>query len=78
MPGAAIALRIDRQSRLNIGVSYQDRHQTELLPEDASFYIYSATKTLIAAAVLHQVNQEQLDLATPCQVLGVCTPMRAK
>ena len=67
MPGAAIALRIDGQPWLNIGVGYQDIQHTQPLPEDASFYIYSVTKTLIAAAVLHQVNQGRLDLDAQIQ-----------
>lgn len=67
IPGAAIALRIDGQPWLNIGVGYQDSHHTKHLPEDASFYIYSVTKTLIAAAVLHQVSQGQLALDVSIQ-----------
>lgn len=67
IPGAAIALRIDGQPRLNLGIGYQDSHQTEPLPEEASFYIYSVTKTLMAAAVLHQMSQGRLDLDAPIQ-----------
>ncbi|WP_156119728.1 serine hydrolase domain-containing protein [Leptolyngbya sp. KIOST-1] len=67
MPGAAIALRIDNQPWLNLGVGYRDLSQTQPLPEHASFYIYSVTKTLMAAAVLHLVNQGQLDLEAPLQ-----------
>ncbi len=67
MSGAAIALRIDGQPGLNIGVGYQDIDRTKPLPEDASFYIYSVTKTFIAAALLHQVSQGRLDLDAPIQ-----------
>jgi D-alanyl-D-alanine carboxypeptidase len=79
MPGAAIALRIDGQPWLNLGVGYRDLAQTQPLPENASFYIYSVTKTLIAAAVLHQVSQGRLDLDAPIQHywpdFPVATPM---
>lgn len=67
MPGAAIALCIDGQPGLNIGIGYQDIHQTEPLPEGANFYIYSVTKTLIAAAVIYQVSQGRIDLNAPIQ-----------
>ncbi|MFQ4135437.1 serine hydrolase domain-containing protein [Nodosilinea sp. PGN35] len=67
MPGAAIALRIDGQPWFNLGVGHRDIPQTQPLPEQASFYIYSVTKTLLAAAVLHQVSQGRLDLDAPLQ-----------
>lgn len=67
IPGAAIALRIDGQPVLEIGIGDRDIHQSAPLPADAGFYIYSITKTLIAAAVLHQVNAGQLDLDAPIQ-----------
>lgn len=79
MPGAAIAFRIDGRPYLDLGVGCRDVSQTQPLPENASFYIYSVTKTLMAAAVLHQVNQGRLDLDAPIQHywpdFAVATPL---
>lgn len=67
MPGAAIAIQIDREPLLALGLGHQDLHQTRPLFTDASFYIYSVTKSLIAAAVLHQVSAGCLSLDAPIQ-----------
>ncbi|OKH49875.1 hypothetical protein NIES30_03945 [Phormidium tenue NIES-30] len=67
MPGAAIAIQIKNEPLLALGVGYQDLDQTIPLSINASFYIYSVTKSLIAAAVLHQVSTGCLDLDAPIQ-----------
>ncbi len=67
MPGAAIAIRIEGQPLLAIGVGHQDLHQTIPIPTDASFYIYSVTKSLIAAAVMNQAKAGRLNLDVPIQ-----------
>ncbi|MGB3201320.1 MAG: serine hydrolase domain-containing protein [Nodosilinea sp.] len=67
LPGAAIAAYIDGELVLETSVGARDLQRTVPLPVDARFYIYSITKTLIAAAILHQVNTGQLDLEAPIQ-----------
>ena len=67
LPGAAIAVYLDGQLAVETSIGDRDLQRTVPLPVDASFYIYSVTKTLIAAAVLHQVKVGQLDLETPIQ-----------
>jgi D-alanyl-D-alanine carboxypeptidase len=67
IPGATLAVRIDGQPLLQMAEGYQDRDQSQPLTVDAQFYIYSITKTLIAAAVLHQVRAGRLDLEAVLQ-----------
>ncbi|MBE9158528.1 beta-lactamase family protein [Nodosilinea sp. LEGE 06152] len=67
LPGAAIAAYIDGQLALETSIGDRDLQRTVPLPVDAPFYIYSVTKTLIAAAVLHQANTGRLDLESPIQ-----------
>ncbi len=67
IPGAAIAICIEGQPLLAVSVGHQDLHQTIPLPIDASFYIYSVTKSLIAAAVMNQVKSGRLSLDAPIQ-----------
>ncbi|MGG6238130.1 serine hydrolase domain-containing protein [Nodosilinea sp. AN01ver1] len=67
LPGAAIAAYIDGQLALETSIGDRDLQRTVPLSVDASFYIYSVTKTLIAAAVLHQVKAGKLDLDAPIQ-----------
>lgn len=67
IPGAAIAVQIEGEPLLALGVGHQDLDQTIPLSTNASFYSYSVTKSLIAAAVLHQVSGGYLDLNAPIQ-----------
>ncbi|PSN13600.1 serine hydrolase [filamentous cyanobacterium CCT1] len=67
LPGATIAAYIDGQLALETSIGDRDLQRTVPLPVDASFYIYSVTKTLIAASVLHHVNAGQLNLEAPIQ-----------
>lgn len=67
IPGVAIAIQIANEPLLTLGIGYQDLGQTIPLSTDASFYIYSVTKSLIAAAVLHQVSAGCLGLDAPIQ-----------
>lgn len=63
-PGAAIAVIIDGRTFLETGIGYQDSPKQVLLSADANFYIYSITKSLIAAAMLYLVEKGILDLDT--------------
>ena len=67
VPGAAIAILIDGQPFLEAGIGYQDKNHQVSLPTDASFYLYSITKPLIAMASLHLVGKGLLKLDTPVQ-----------
>jgi D-alanyl-D-alanine carboxypeptidase len=67
VPGAAIAIQTEGEPLLAFGAGHQDLAQTIPLSTDASFYIYSVTKSLIAAAVLHQVSTGCLGLDAPIQ-----------
>ncbi|WNN88799.1 serine hydrolase domain-containing protein [Gloeocapsopsis dulcis] len=66
-PGAAFAVHINGQPSLETSVGYQDIKREVLLPNDAKFYIYSITKSIIATAALSLVNQGQLELDVPVQ-----------
>lgn len=61
-PGAAIAIRLDGRTFLETGIGYQDNNHRISLPTNANFYIYSITKSLIAAASLYLVDKGILDL----------------
>ncbi len=67
VPGAAIAIRINNHPVLELGVGYQDQAHITPLPANASFYIYSITKILLAAATLHCVSEGRLALDVPIQ-----------
>lgn len=67
IPGAAIAIQTEGEPLLAFGTGYQDLDQTIPLSTNASFYIYSVTKSLMAAAVLHQVSTGCLSLDAPIQ-----------
>ncbi|WP_346291999.1 serine hydrolase domain-containing protein [Sphaerothrix gracilis] len=67
VPGAAIAIWLDGQSCLEAGIGYGDKRQQVPLPVDASFYIYSITKVLIATASLYLADQKRLELDASVQ-----------
>lgn len=75
VPGASIAIHRDGTILFEAGIGYRDSDRTIPLPGDAPFYIYSVTKTLIAAAVLHRVHIGQLDLDTPAQSYRADLPL---
>jgi D-alanyl-D-alanine carboxypeptidase len=62
IPGAVIALHINGQSFLETSIGYQDLNYQTLLQANASFYIYSITKSLLATASLYLVYKGLLDL----------------
>jgi D-alanyl-D-alanine carboxypeptidase len=62
IPGVAIAVRLNGEAFFETGVGYQDLNHTQPLPTDASFYIYSVTKTLLATATLDLVGKGILNL----------------
>lgn len=66
-PGASVVLLLDGKPMLEAGVGCQDLSRTVPLAADASFYLYSLTKTLIAAALLQQVERGAVALDRPIQ-----------
>lgn len=66
-PGTSIAVHVNGQPFLETGVGYRDIEREALLLTNATFYTYSITKTLLAIALLHLVNEGQLDLNAPVQ-----------
>jgi len=66
-PGAAIAVLVDGAPVVATGVGFADRERTTPLPTDAAFYIYSVTKTVIAALVLRLAEDGRLALDQPVQ-----------
>ena len=66
-PGACIALFINGKPMLNAGVGFWDLEKRIILNENAQFYIYSVTKTLIAAVILQLVAEGSVGLDTPVQ-----------
>ncbi|HLO84836.1 MAG TPA: serine hydrolase domain-containing protein [Nostocaceae cyanobacterium] len=67
IPGAAVAVYVNSQAFLELGIGYQNLSHTVLLPTDANFYIYSITKSLLATVSLYLVNQGLLTLDTSLQ-----------
>lgn len=61
-PGAAVAVRINGEPLFEAGIGYQDLNYEIPMSADASFYIYSVTKTLLATALLNLVSKETLRL----------------
>ena len=61
-PGAAVAVRLNGKPLFETGVGYQDLNQDVPMPTDASFYIYSITKSLLATALLDFVSKGILNL----------------
>ncbi|WP_315791204.1 serine hydrolase domain-containing protein [Fischerella sp. JS2] len=62
IPGAAVAIRRNGESFFEMGVGYQDLNHNQPLVTDASFYIYSVTKSLLAIASLDLVGKGILNL----------------
>lgn len=61
-PGAAVALLVDGQSVFTGSIGFRAPEATEPLADDARFYIYSITKTMVAVAVLRLVERGKLAL----------------
>ena len=72
-PGASIALLHGEEMLFEEGVGYRNIARTQELWPDAQFYIYSVTKTMIAAAVLQLVESGRLglDIAIQTYVEGL-------
>ncbi len=66
-PGATIAVLVDGEPLLVDGEGYGDLDRTVPLPADAACYIYSISKTVIAALVLQLVEQGRVVLDAPLQ-----------
>jgi D-alanyl-D-alanine carboxypeptidase len=67
IPGATVAIYINSQPFLELGIGYQDLNNQVFLPPDAHFYIYSITKSLLATVALHLVSEKLLHLDTSLQ-----------
>ncbi|MDT8306184.1 MAG: serine hydrolase domain-containing protein [Anaerolineae bacterium] len=76
-PGAAVSLLLDGRPVLEAGIGYRDAARTIPLRPDAPFYLYSITKTLIAAALLQHVARGTLDLDAPIQTYLPDLPLPA-
>lgn len=66
-PGVAVSLLLDGAPLDEAGLGFRDLARTKPLPADARFYLYSLSKTLIAAALLQHVAAGRLDLDHPIQ-----------
>lgn len=67
IPGASVAIMIDGAPAFVLGVGFRDLEQTASLDANARFYIYSVTKSLIAAVILQLVEQGTVALDRPFQ-----------
>ena len=61
-PGAGVAVIFDGEVAFAGGVGTRDLAGNEPLPDDARFYIYSITKTLLAAITLQLVERGEVGL----------------
>ena len=66
-PGASVALLLDGQPFFVSAVGFCDLEETTSLDPSARFYLYSITKSLIAAAILQLGEQGRLVLDDPVQ-----------
>ena len=66
-PGAGVALLVDGKPVFEASIGFRNVALTQALPEDARFYIYSITKTMVAVAILQLVEQGRLELDLPVQ-----------
>lgn len=66
-PGAAVAVWLDGAPVLEAGLGHMDTAHTRPLPANARFYLYSVTKSYIAAALLQQAARGALTLDRPIQ-----------
>ncbi len=66
-PGASVALWLDGQPLFVAAIGFRDLAQQSALTVQDRFYIYSVTKSLIAAVILQLVEQGQVALDTPVQ-----------
>ncbi len=66
-PGAAVALMVDGRMAAQVAAGFRDLERRVPLAQDARFYIYSNTKTLIAALVLRLAEAGRLALEAPFQ-----------
>lgn len=66
-PGAGLALLLDGQPLLVAAAGYRDLERTVAITSAAQFYLYSLTKSLLAAAILQLVAPGRLALDTPVQ-----------
>jgi D-alanyl-D-alanine carboxypeptidase len=66
-PGASLAILVDGIPVLSSGVGFRNLDHSITLDENAHFYIYSVTKTLIALVILQLAEEGRVGLDTPVQ-----------
>ena len=66
-PGASVAITVEGEIAFAGGIGSRDLHDHEPLPDAARFYIYSITKTLLAAITLQLVERGDVGLDRPVQ-----------
>ena len=76
-PGASLVLLLDGQPVLEEGIGFCDLERKVTIDPGAQFYIYSLTKTLLAAAVLQLVEQGSLALEAAVQEYLPHLPLEA-
>jgi D-alanyl-D-alanine carboxypeptidase len=78
-PGISAAVLLDGESLFISAAGYRDIEKTTPLEPQDKFYIYSTTKSLIAAVILRLVEGGRIDLDAPVQVylpqLGLDKPV---
>lgn len=65
VPGAVVSIIVDGDDAITDSVGYRDRDRTQRMNGHERFYTYSATKPLIATAVLRLVERGQVALDQP-------------
>lgn len=74
-PGASVALIVDGDLVLTIGLGFRDIERSIPIHSDARFYLYSITKTLVATAVLRLVEEGRLALDDAIQTILPDSPI---
>lgn len=64
-PGATIAVRVNGQPILSMGVGWSDLGHRLPIAADAAFYIYSVSKPLLASLVLQLAERDDIQLDAP-------------
>ena len=71
IPGAVVSVIVDSGDVATRGIGHRDVARQQPMTGDERFYIYSATKPLIATAVLHLVERGHVELDQP---VSTCLP----
>ena len=68
-PGVAVASVVDGEPGFAQGIGFRDADRTQTLDAHEQFYLFSITKTFIAAAVMRLTEDDQLNLDDTIQTL---------